>query len=120
MLAILVGVERFPPKAPAPLIAVAIGIAASGGFGRAHGWLPSATFPKDFRPSRCPSLGCGTTLAGALHRADGFTETIAAGRLARSNGPRPKPNQELLATGLANVGGGLFGGSLRGGTSRQR
>ena len=49
-----------------------------------------------------------------------FTETIAAGRaFARSTDPRPRPNQELLATGLANVGGGLFGGMPAGGGTSQ-
>jgi len=39
-----------------------------------------------------------------------FTETTAAGRaFATSDEPHLRPNQELAATGLANVGGALLG-----------
>jgi MFS superfamily sulfate permease-like transporter len=49
-----------------------------------------------------------------------FTETIAAGRaFARSDEPRLRPNQELAATGLANVGGALFGAMPAGGGTTQ-
>jgi SulP family sulfate permease len=49
-----------------------------------------------------------------------FTETIAAARaFARSDEPRPAPNQELLAVGLANVAGGLFGAMPAGGGTTQ-
>ena len=49
-----------------------------------------------------------------------FTETIAAGRaFARGAEPLPRPNQELLATGLANMGGGLFGAMPAGGGTTQ-
>ena len=49
-----------------------------------------------------------------------FTESIAAGAGLRRRGePRPAPNQELLATGLGNVVGGLFGGMPAGGGTSQ-
>ena len=123
MLAILLGVERFLPRAPAPLVAVAIGIAASGGFGlAAHGVAIVGHIPRGLPAFTIPKLGLVEQLwPGALGIAlMSFTETIAAGRaFARSTDPRPKPNQELLATGLANVGGGLFGGMPAGGGTSQ-
>ena len=49
-----------------------------------------------------------------------FTETIAAGRaFAKSDEPPPRPNQELLATGLANAGGALLGAMPSGGGTSQ-
>jgi len=49
-----------------------------------------------------------------------FTETIAAGRaFAKNDEPWPQPNRELLATGLANIGGGLLGAMPGGGGTTQ-
>jgi SulP family sulfate permease len=49
-----------------------------------------------------------------------FTESIASGRaFADPSEPRPLPNRELLALGLANVGGGLFGAMPAGGGTSQ-
>ena len=49
-----------------------------------------------------------------------FTETIAAGRaFAQSGEPPPRPNRELLATGLANAGGALLGAMPAGGGTSQ-
>src|SRR4029453_52213 len=49
-----------------------------------------------------------------------FTETIAAGRaFATSNEPMLRPNQELLATGLANAGGAFLGAMPAGGGTSQ-
>jgi len=49
-----------------------------------------------------------------------FTETIAAARAFRAPGEPPLvPNQELLAVGLANMGGGLFGAMPAGGGTSQ-
>ncbi|MCY1416303.1 putative sulfate transporter [compost metagenome] len=49
-----------------------------------------------------------------------FTETIAAGRaFARKDEPRPRPNRELVATGMANIGGAFFGGMVAGGGTTQ-
>ena len=123
MIVILVGVERFRPNAPAPLVAVAIGIAASGGFGlAAHGVAIVGHIPRGFPAFTIPKLGLVEQLwPGALGIAlMSFTETIAAGRaFARGTDPRPRPNQDLLATGLANIGGGLFGGMPAGGGTSQ-
>jgi len=49
-----------------------------------------------------------------------ITETTAAARaFAASDEPRPDANQELLATGLSNIGGGLFGAMAAGGGTTQ-
>ena len=49
-----------------------------------------------------------------------FTESIAAARaFAVAGEPRPQPNRELLAVGLANVAGGLFGAMPAGGGTSQ-
>jgi SulP family sulfate permease len=49
-----------------------------------------------------------------------FTESVAAARAFAIPGDRrPVPNRELLATGLANVAGGLFGAMPAGGGTTQ-
>jgi len=49
-----------------------------------------------------------------------FTETIAAGRaFVQSGEPVPRANRELLATGLANVGGAFLGSMPAGGGTTQ-
>jgi MFS superfamily sulfate permease-like transporter len=49
-----------------------------------------------------------------------FTETIAAARaFAKNDEPWPRANRELLATGLANVGGALLGAMPGGGGTTQ-
>jgi MFS superfamily sulfate permease-like transporter len=49
-----------------------------------------------------------------------FTETVAAGRaFARNDESTPPANRELFATGLANIGGALFGAMPGGGGTTQ-
>lgn len=123
IITLLVGIERFLPRAPAPLIAVAAGIIGVRLLGlQMHGvelvgripqGLPSLTFPEF-------SLAEGLW-PGALGIAlMSFTETIAAGRaFAKSEEPLPKANVELLATGLANAGGAFLGAMPVGGGTSQ-
>jgi high affinity sulfate transporter 1 len=123
MIAILVGIERLFPRAPAPLVAVAGGIVASALLGlQAKGvelvghipkGLPSITFP-DISLVRELWLGA---VAIALMS---FTETIAAGRaFLRADEPATNANQELFATGFANAGGALLGAMPAGGGTTQ-
>jgi len=123
MIVLLVGIARFLPRVPAPLIVVAIGIASVPLFqlqargveiiGEIPRGLPSFTFP-DF--SLVAQLWPGA-LGIALMS---FTETIAAGRaFATSDEPHLRPNLELAATGLANVGGALLGAMPAGGGTSQ-
>jgi sulfate permease, SulP family len=122
-MSVLVGFERFLPRAPAPLIAVAVGIVGARLLGlQMHGLeligripqgLPSITIPKF---SLAQELWPGASGIALMS----FTETIAAGRaFAKSGEPPPKANRELLATGLANMGGALFGAMPGGGGTSQ-
>ncbi len=122
-LVILVGMDRIWPHSPAPLVAVAVGIAASWWFalqplgvstvGHIPQGLPSLTLPT---PDLVVQL-----LPGALGIAlMSFTETIAAGRaFARTDEPTINANRELLATGAGNLGGALLGAMPAGGGTSQ-
>ena len=123
MLALLVGTEKFLPRAPAPLIAVAIGIAASGLLGlEAHGVELVGRVPSGLPSIAIPDFKLAAQLwPGALGIAlMSFTETIAAGRaFAKSGEPSPQANRELLATGFANIGGAFLGSMPAGGGTTQ-
>ncbi|MHC1741558.1 MAG: SulP family inorganic anion transporter [Syntrophobacteraceae bacterium] len=123
MVATLVLLERLSPKAPAPLITVAVGIAGMGLLGlQAYGVASVGHIPTGLPPLTLPDLSLVEQLwPGALGIAlMSFTETIAAGRaFARSDEPPLRPNQELLATGLANAGGALLGSMPAGGGTTQ-
>jgi sulfate permease, SulP family len=123
MIAILVGIERFRPRAPAPLIAVALGIAGMGLLGlQALGVKSVGQIPRGLPSFSWPDFSLVSALwPGALGIAVmSFTETIAAGRaFAKSEEPTIRPNQELLATGLANAGGALLGAMPAGGGTTQ-
>jgi anti-anti-sigma factor len=123
MVALLVAIERLLPRAPAPLIVVAAGIFGVSLLGlqergielvgQVSRGLPSLTFP-DF--SLFHQLWPGA-LGIALMS---FTETIAAGRaFAKSGEPDPRPNRELLATGLGNACGAILGAMPSGGGTTQ-
>jgi len=123
MIALLVGIERFFPRAPAPLVAVAVGIAGAGLLGlKAHGVELVGQIPKGLPSLTLPDFSLAADLwPGALGIAlMSFTETIAAGRaFARSDEPPLRANQELLATGLANAGGAVLGAMAAGGGTTQ-
>ena len=123
MIGLLVGLERFLPRAPAPLIALAVGIASMSLLGlAAHGVESVGQIPRGLPSFTSPDLALLIELwPGALGIAlMSFTETIAAGRaFATSEERSPRGNQELLATGLANVGGALLGAMPAGGGTSQ-
>src|SRR5215472_3330915 len=114
MIALLVAIERLFPRAPAPLIAVAVGIAGAALLGlRAHGVELVGQIPKGLPSFALPDFSFAARLwPGALGIAlMSFTETIAAGRaFAKTDDPPLRANQEMLATGLANAGGCRVGG----------
>jgi len=97
---------------PAPLFAVALGIAASGIFGLGQvGVELVGKIPAGLPASVLPNLSLVEKLwPGALGIAlMAFTESIAAGRaFARHGDPRPNSNQELVALGVANLAGSFF------------
>lgn len=123
LLALIFGLERFVPRAPAPLVAIALAIAASGllGLGEAGvatvgavpGGLPQLVWPNLELAEQLWPAAAGIALMS-------FTETIAAARaFGTQHEPRPQPNQELLAVGLGNVAGGFFGAMPSGGGTTQ-
>ena len=123
-LAVVVGLEHLAPRLPAPLLAVGGGIAASA-FSRPAGVGRRRRRAHPGRPARVRAPGA---LAPASRSGPAavaialmsFTETIAAGRAFTAPGePRPDPNQELVATGAANLLGGLFGAMPGGGGTSQ-
>jgi high affinity sulfate transporter 1 len=123
MLAILMATEHYFPRAPAPLIAVAVGIIGVSSFGlQSRGVETVGQIPRGLPSLTWPNFELAARLwPGALGIAlMSFTETVAAGRaFARSGEPPPRPNQELIATGLANAGGALFGAMPAGGGTSQ-
>jgi len=122
-MALLIGIERLRPRGPAPLIAVAAGIAGMGLLDlQSHGVKTVGRIPEGLPTLTWPDLSLLEHLwPAALGIAlMSFTETIAAGRaFATAEEPAPRPNQELLATGLANVAGALLGAMPAGGGTSQ-
>ena len=120
---LMFAIGKWVPRAPAPLVAVAFGIAASAllrlesmgveTIGAIGSGLPRFSAPD-------PALF--TTLwPGALGIAlISFTESVAAGRAFAREGERPPDaNRELLSLGAGNVLGGLFGAMPSGGGTSQ-
>ena len=123
MLGLMFGLERFAPRAPAPLIAVGFGIAGSILLGLpALGVATVGKIPRGMPSLMWPDFGLLLAMwPGAAGIAlMSFTESIAAARaFAKSGEPRPAPNQELFALGAANIAGGLLGAMPAGGGTTQ-
>jgi len=123
MLGLMFGLERFVPRAPAPLIAVAAGIAASGLLGLPDAGIETVgSVPRELPALTWPQLDLVARMwpAAAGIALMSFTESIAAARaFAKRDEPRPMPNQELLALGLANIAGGMFSAMPAGGGTTQ-
>ncbi|MNF39209.1 putative sulfate transporter [compost metagenome] len=123
MVLLLIGMKRYTPRLPAPLVAVAVGIVGMSlldlsrfgvsSVGEVPTGLPMLTLPAwDMFSALWPSA-VGIALMS-------FTETIAAGRaFARNDEPSPQPNRELVATGVANIGGAFLGAMVAGGGTTQ-
>jgi high affinity sulfate transporter 1 len=124
-LALLVGLERFAPKAPGGLIALVLGIVVSGALGLSdHGVQIVGDVP-----SGLPSLGIpdveGADVAQLMAAAAGmllviFSESLgSAETFASKHGYDIIPDQELIALGVANLGSGFIGGLAGGGSLSQ-
>ncbi len=122
-IAILLGLERLSPRAPAPLVAVGAAIAAVwllhierfgiSIVGTVPTGLPAPIWPDWHLFEALWPAATGIALMS-------FTETIAAGRaFSRSDEPTPAPNRELLASGLATAGGAFLGAMSAGGGTSQ-
>jgi high affinity sulfate transporter 1 len=122
-LALLLLLPRLVPRLSAPLVAVVLGIAASGLLDLgAQGIKLVGEVPPGLPSFSLPDLSLlRALLPGALGIAlMSFTESIAAARAFHQHGePEPDANQELLALGLANIGGGLLQGMPGGGGTSQ-
>ena len=123
VILLLLALEHFVPKIPAPLVAA--GIAIAGAYLlhlQRRGVELVGHIPQGLPSFASPDLSLVTMLwPGALGIAlMSFTETVAAGRaFARKDESAPRANRELLATGLANAGGALFGAMPSGGGTTQ-
>jgi len=115
--------KRFLPKSPAPLLAVAAGIAASAiagleasgvsVVGAIQGGLPMPMLPQ-------PALFEAMWPAAAGIALISFTESIAAARaFVRRKDPPIDANRELLAIGAANAAGAFIGAMPAGGGTSQ-
>jgi len=123
LLVMIFGLEHFLPRMPAPLVAIGAAILASWAMGLGEagvaivgpipGGLPTFVLPRvEWLADMWPAAA-GIALMS-------FTETIASARAFAAPGdPRLDPNRELLATGLANAGGGLLGAMPAGGGTTQ-
>jgi high affinity sulfate transporter 1 len=122
-IVLLVGIERLLPRAPAPLIAIAGGIAAMSLLGlQARGVATVGQVPSGLPSFVPPDISLVALLwPGAMGIAlMSFTETIASARaFAVSGDPPLLPNRELLATGLANAGAAFWGSMPAGGGTSQ-
>ncbi len=119
----LLGMRRFLPKVPAPLLAAVAAIAAVYFLDLQHrGVELVGHIPQGLPSLMKPDLSLvGVLWPGALGIAlMSFTETVAAGQaFARKDEPAPRANREMLATGLANVGGAFLGAMPGGGGTTQ-
>jgi len=112
MLVLMLGMEHFTPYLPAPLITVAVGIAAAA-FAGLDKWgislvgavqpgLPDFALPDIAMVEQLWPAALGIALMS-------FVETAAAGRAFLPKGvPTPVANRELVATGAGNLVGCLF------------
>lgn len=122
-LAVIFFAKRFMPKSPAPLLAVAVGIAASAVLGlEAAGVSVVGTiqggFPMPVLPR--PSLFEAMWPAAAGIALISFTESIAAARaFVQRADPPIDANRELLAIGAANAAGAFIGSIPAGGGTSQ-
>ena len=123
IIVFLLGMERFLPKVPAPLLAAAAALTGAHFLNLQHrGVELVGHIPQGLPSLMRPDLSLISVLwPGALGIAlMSFTETVAVGQaFARKDEPTPRANTELLATGLANIGGALLGAMPSGGGTTQ-
>jgi high affinity sulfate transporter 1 len=123
VLVLIFGLEHFLPRAPAPLVAIGLAIAASAALNLSESGVAvvgavSGNLPSLVRPRLDIALLIWPAAMGIALMS--FTESIAAARAFASPGePRPLPNRELLALGAANAAGGLLGAMPAGGGTSQ-
>jgi sulfate permease, SulP family len=122
-IVLVIALEHFSHRIPAPLVVVVLGIATSGFLNLNNkgvsvlGYIP-AGLPTPLLPDI--SL-IGKLWPGAMGIAlMAFVESIAAGRaFVRHGESRPNANKELFALGLSNLAGGFFRSIPAGGGTSQ-
>jgi len=123
VIGVLVVIERWLPKLPAPLLALGGAIGASAAFGLGERGIETVgLIPRGFPSFVLPDVHLiEQLLPGAAGIAlMSFVESIAVGRaFAQSDDPPVRANRELLATGAANLGGAFFGAMPAGGGTSQ-
>lgn len=122
-LLILLGMIRLSPHSPAPLVVIGGAIFASWFWElNAQGVATVGVIPKGLPSFTLPNIDLiQQLLPGALGIAlMSFTESIAAARaFVKNTEPPLNANRELIATGIANLGGGLFSAMPAGGGTSQ-
>jgi high affinity sulfate transporter 1 len=122
-LLILLGMIRLSPHSPAPLVVIGGGIFASWFLGlNAQGVATVGLIPEGLPSLTLPNVELiRQLLPGALGIAlMSFTESIAVARaFVKPDEPAINANRELIATGVANLGGGLFAAMPAGGGTSQ-
>ena len=115
-LLVLFGGQWLAPRVPWGLVLLLGGIAASSALDlRAKGVEVVGPVPRGLPTPGLPSVAAGDLPAllgaGAALALMGLAEGLSAARLfAARGGYRVDADQELLASGAANLGSGLFGG----------
>jgi MFS superfamily sulfate permease-like transporter len=116
VLVLLLVVDHWLPKAPAPLIGIALAAALVAALGLGdHGIALAGGIPAELPRPGWPPVGL-TDLTGLVLPAVGvaivgFTDNVLDARaFADRNGYRVDANQELFALGLVNLGTGLTQG----------
>jgi SulP family sulfate permease len=120
VLALIFLLERYASWAAPPLVALALGIAAAAALDL--GVATVGEVPRQLPAFIAPDLRLALEMwpAAAGIALMSFTETIAVGRAFAARGePRPAPNRELMATGIASAAGGLIGAMPAGGGASQ-
>lgn len=122
-LLILLGMIRLSPHSPAPLVVIGGAIFASWFWGLdTQGVATVGLIPKGLPSLTLPDINLvRQLLPSALGIAlMSFTESIAAARaFVKNTEPPLNANRELIATGIANLGGGLFSAMPAGGGTSQ-
>jgi high affinity sulfate transporter 1 len=122
-VALLVGLPRWAPRVSAPLVWVALSIAASSAFGLdALGVKSIGAVPSGLPSLAWPDLSLAVQVwPAALGIAlMSFTESVAAARAFKQRADPPvNANQELLAVGAACLVSAMVGGMAAGGGTSQ-
>jgi SulP family sulfate permease len=112
---IILGFKRFYKRIPGPLVAVALGIVLVYFFGLdSNGVKIVKEVPAGFPPFVFPSFNLENIQAllptALTISLIGFMESIAVAKAIQAKHKNYKlvPNQELVALGIANIGGSLF------------